>query len=168
MLRRARQRSPGVSKPSLDNSLNRANAARRAAHRVRIAPPSGCQHLATSDAQSEAVGRTARGDAHAGHDGAPSSIGVRTGTADSLSPRQTPRGCAEGSPHLARVLPLERPPRCALPPTRVRGGRVSHPGCVRSRTEVNGLVDLREQRVRIARAPVVWTHRLAGERGETG
>ena len=112
------------------HSLNRANAARRAAHRVRMAPP-WCQQRATGDAQSEAVGHThARGDAHGGHDGAPSSIGVRTGTADSPFPPAYPsRICQEGVHISLELLPLERPPRCALPPTRSRSpslhGRIS-------------------------------------------
>jgi hypothetical protein len=114
-----RPRSPGASKARPDTPWNRANAARRAAHLVRRAPPSGCQHQAARSAQEVDVRcARARGDAPSPSNGSPQPIGVRTGTADSYSPRQTPsRRCQEGAHVPARELPLERTPETCSAPT---------------------------------------------------
>src|SRR6185436_3817316 len=110
-----------------DTPWIRANAARRAAHLVRWAPPSGCHHRAASDAQQLAVRQArARGDALLRPDGAPSPVDVRTGTADSLSPGRPLAVVPEGSHIPARETASRATSGEVTCPTRLRGARVLH------------------------------------------
>jgi hypothetical protein len=144
-----RPRSPGASKARPDTLPGTGRTPPGAQpHRVRIAPPSRCQHLAANDAQLVDAVIRARGDAHDGHDGAPSSIGVRTGTADSLSPRHTPRGMPGGSPHPARATAARATSEMCSAPHAFAEAESRTPRCVRSRMETKGFVLSVERHVR--------------------